>query len=93
MVNLKTVGIYASAVLGLCGIFAGAWAVTDDLGIRPVLNREITPIEQQIAANTDKLLWLELERYERVKERRPLTREECARYLKIAKLLGIPASC
>ena len=54
---------------------------------------EVAAQSQQIATNTEKLLWLEFYNLEDRKKRRPLTPEECQRYLKIAKILGVPASC
>ena len=54
---------------------------------------EVAQQRSQIATNTEKLLWLEFYNLEDRKKRRPLTPEECQRYLQIARVLGVPASC
>lgn len=83
----------AAAVTAITGALVVLWAVLADHPARPALKREVDLIAQQAAANTKQVLWLQLNNYERLCARRPLTRREEAEYLKIARLLGVPPRC
>ncbi len=90
---LTKIGTWTAAILGMAAIAGGAYAFGDRFGFRPALISEVRDVEQMAAANSRQLLWLQLDNFERVKKRRRLTRKECARYLAIARQLGVPAKC
>ncbi len=89
----RTVAVYSSGVVAVVAVAGIVWAVAVDHPARPALKYEVDKLAQQAATNTTELLWLQLRQFERIKKRRPLTRRECARYLAIAKQLGVPAKC
>lgn len=90
---MKTVATWIGIVTGGFVILGAAYTVGDKYGFRPAVVQEVREVEQLAAANSRELLWLQLSHFERIKARRPLTRRECARYLAIAKRLGVPARC
>ena len=87
-------GTIAGSIMVLCGFAAGTWSVANDLGVRPVLVREISIIEFTIAAQGTRLLWIEFANYEAAAKRKKLSATECAKYRGIAVTLGLePPSC
>jgi hypothetical protein len=83
----------AGAVTAIAAALGVVWALAADHPARPALKRELDVVAGQVAATSQAVLWLQIDHYERTKARRPLTREECARYLAIARQLGVPARC
>ena len=78
------VGIPAALVAGI----SGAWAGLDYLGIRPVLSREIVPLEAQVASNSQSIA---LQRWQYLHAKRQnvgLDASEQAEYCALSRQLG-----
>jgi len=83
----------AGGVTALAAAAGIVWGVFADHPARPALKYELDALAVEVATNTRESLWVQLKQLERIKARRPLSARECARYIKIAKTLGVPASC
>lgn len=53
------IGKYASSIIAVGVLLSGAWWLTGELKIRPVLSRELDPIQEQLAAVTKDTLYLQ----------------------------------
>ena len=89
----RTVATYAGGILAVAAVVGVVWSIAVDHPARPALKYEMDALAEQVATNTRESLWVQLKQFERIKERRPLNSRECARYLAIAKQLGVPAKC
>ncbi len=97
----RTVAVYSSGVVAVVAVAGIVWAVAVDHPARPALKREVDVVVKemdalavQVAVNTRESLWVQLNQFERKKARLgTLTGRDCARYLAIAKELGVPAKC
>lgn len=61
---MSTIVKWASSLTAVAVLLSGTWYVLNDLGIRPVLSREIVVVQEQVAANTKAL---ELQRWQYLK--------------------------
>lgn len=91
--GIKKLLVIFAFVSALTGVTAGAWAFGDAFGFRFALKFEVDDVRVLAAASATKLQWLEFESLESIKKRRALTAKECAKFLVLGKILGVPATC
>jgi hypothetical protein len=92
-VTPNSISVWAGIAVVVCGLIGGGYAFADRFGFRPALISELRKVEIIASTTATQLMWLQLDQYERIKKRRKLTPRECARYLRIARSLGVPARC
>ncbi len=90
MVKFKRIAVACTGIVALATVAAGSWTLADDLGIRPVLTRDMVARDVQIATITTEVLWLRFRQLDRTKGYRELTPRECAEYRGLAKQLNLP---
>lgn len=81
-------GKAAGAVLATAGALGVLWGALTYLDVRPVLSRDLTVIEQQVAANTQSLQlqrWQYLAEKERQGQLSPRERQE---FCRLSRALG-----
>lgn len=78
----------SAAVTGLIAIIVAVWGALSYLDVRPVLSRDIKPIEMQVAANTTSI---QLQRWQYLNEKLHhggLTPPERLEYCQLSAKLG-----
>lgn len=89
----KTI-VITGAVMGVAAVTGAAWAVLDYTGVRPVVKTEFVAHKQDFQQVARNLAWIMLDNFERKLAKAGLTRQECARYRKLAMSLGVqPKRC
>ena len=76
---------------GMLALVSGTYAAGDHFGFRPALIQDVRNLAVEVSANTTRSLIIQIDNYERIMQRRRLTRDECRRYRRAARALGVPA--
>lgn len=84
------ISVLTAVVLTVMG---GAYAAGDHFGFRPATIKEVRDLGVKVAANTDRSLTVDINNYDRIRERRALSRNECRRRNRIARALGEKQEC
>ncbi len=95
MKYLKKIGISAGYLIAIFTVLGGAWAFADHFEFRFAYKQEVTEISKKVEVVSTSVLWLELIHYERlIKRGIILPPKECAKYRRIARILGVtPQPC
>ena len=87
--NTKNLLIYLGVPAAIVAAVTATWAMTDYLGIRPVLSREFTELKTTVAVNQRGVLLIRWQILEQKRKTEGLTAAEQVEFCQISRLLGI----
>lgn len=81
--------IYLGVPAAIVGAVTAAWAITDYLGIRPVLSREFVQLKITVGSNQKAVLLMRWQLLEQRRKSQGLTASELVEYCNISELIGV----